>query len=441
MNWKELRNGQKALPEDEILADLYSLSRKIKSSETGTTMSQIEVGGDKHKNLFSNQFFMNAFGQISFITPGCKIGQCCFCSYGASDVKLTPKIVAEEMDKFKQAILERQERGENVYAILLDSVGSILDSNEFTPDCLEVVFDKLDELLGEVKEIESVGFETHYQTLGSYDEKGKYVASEAIQKLIEFKKKHSDVGTFVVELGFETANGEIRDNLLFKHIDDKTYKESVELLHQNGIEVEANIMATLPFLSQREQIEQSTSSIIEALTPYSENGYGLDSVTLFPLNIRKHTFCDYVFSVQEEFNRKNKTQSPDWLQKEFPIWSMVATLNSLIECGREDLLEKVSVAWFGGRALSEDESEIYPSDWEETYEDFVLYRKNLKGENSRANLVRKMTKNPKYKQFIEAVKSKPRPELDYHERADYIHELISNMNMPYEVTSPCKSNQ
>lgn len=441
MDWKSIRKNQNALPNNEILADLYSLSRKIKGTEVNTTISTAEVmrGGEKTVNKMSNQFFMNNFGQISFMSPGCKIGQCCFCSYGAGDVKLTPKIVAEEMDKFKVALLKKHSEGNDIYAILLDSVGSILDSNEFPSDCLDVVFEKLDEILEEVKTIESVSFETHYQTLGSYDENGKYVASEAIENLIEFKKSHPEIGTFVIELGFETANSELRDTLLFKHIDDETYKKSVELLHQNGIEVEVNVMATLPFLSGREQIEQSANSIVQALTPYSENGYGVDSVTLFPLNVRKHTFCNYAFDVQEAYNSKHKTKSPKWMQKEFPIWSMVASLNALIEMGREDLLEKVSVAWFGGRAISNDGSEIYPKDWQETYEDFVMYRKNLKDENSRANIIKRLAKHPKFIQFIEEIKKEPELDLGYEERASYLHQLISEMNIPYIEECKCKT--
>ena len=192
---------------------------------------------------------------------------------------------------FKLAILEKQKQGQNIYSILLDSVGSILDYNEFPKECLDVVFEKLNELLDEIKNIQNVIFETHYQTLGSYDEKGNYVASNAIEKLIEFKNKHPEIGTFIIELGFETANSELRDTLLFKHLDDETYKKSVKLLKENGIEVDVNVMATLPFLSAKEQISQSSESILKALSPLSDNGYGIDCITLFPLNVRKHTFC------------------------------------------------------------------------------------------------------------------------------------------------------
>lgn len=438
MNWENLKKNEKALPEDSMLADLYALSRKIKGTEVNTTVSCNSINGESPRN-FSNQFFMNAFGQISFMSPGCKIGQCCFCSYGASDVKLTPEIVAKEIDKFKLAILEKQKQGQNIYSILLDSVGSILDYNEFPKECLDVVFEKLNELLDEIKNIQNVIFETHYQTLGSYDEKGNYVASNAIEKLIEFKNKHPEIGTFIIELGFETANSELRDTLLFKHLDDETYKKSVKLLKENGIEVDVNVMATLPFLSAKEQISQSSESIIKALSPLSDNGYGIDCVTLFPLNVRKHTFCNYVFNAQEAYNKKHKACSPQWMKKDFPIWSMVATLNHLIEIGREDLLKKVSVAWFGGRGISKDNSEVYPRDWEETYDDFVLYRKNLSGENSRVNIIKRLAKHPKFIKFMEETMSENSTDLSYYDRAGYLHDLINEMNLPYTEESKCNA--
>ncbi|MBQ8451881.1 MAG: hypothetical protein IJ538_03815 [Clostridia bacterium] len=422
-----------ALPADPILADLYAFSREIKSVETDTTQST---------NKHSNTFFMNGFGQISFMTPGCKLGQCSFCSYGAGKNPLMPLVVAHEMDKFTEEILNRDQE---TYAILLDSVGSILDKNEFSPECLEMVFKKLDELLLKVKTIEAVEFETHYQTLGSYDENGDYIASDAVNQLIAFKEKHPEIGTFVVELGFETSNGEVRDNLLFKHIDDETYKQSVELLHQHGIEVEANVMATLPFLSQKEQIAQSVSSVLKALKPYdkneqpaSERGYGIDSVTLFPLNVRKHTFCDYVFGIHDGLAEEKKKKTQTWMQKEFPIWSMVATLDAVYNEGEkvkkgygEELLSRVSVAWFGGRQLSNDASEIYPKDWEITYDAFVEYRKNgMGGARPRAEIIKELSKHPKYLEFLESVKKENEDLPSYYDRATYLHELINTFGKP-----------
>lgn len=470
MNLERLNINKPELPQgDKRLARLYALSQIIKRSEQNTTLSQIEVDGKKTKNINSNQFFMNAFGQISFITPGCRLGQCSFCSYGAGKKNLTPKVVEEEMDKFIRAIFDRNldTKEYDVRAILLDSVGSILDYNEFSPECLDKLFEKLEELIfitnqmakdkGTAK-ISSIGFETHYQTLGSYDENGNYTAKDAVQKLIEFKRQHPEIETFVVELGFETSNNAVRDNLLFKHIDDETYKKSVQLLHENGIEVEVNVMATLPFLTQSEQIDQSTKSIIDALTSYEDGGFGVDSVTLFPLNVRKHTFCEYAFNVQEDANAKNHTQSPDFMQKEFPIWSMVATLNNLIEMGRGDLLERVSVAWFGGRQLSDDGSEKFPEDSEITYDDFVEYRKNIPGK--RVEIIQKLAKHPKFLEFqarVNAARQEEQRKMgitpqttdeererifeeECHRRVSYLYDLISATDVPYEQT-PCQSSK
>ena len=408
------RYGHYAVPQNNTqLVGLYSLSRAIKSQEIDTTRNTSEN---------ANLFFMNGFGQISFMTPGCKLGQCCFCSYGGGIHNFTPEMVATEMDKFLNAI---QNRDQPTYAILLDSVGSILDRNEFSTECLSAVFEKLNVILNEVKTIESVSFETHYQTLGSFDENGNFVASDAIGQLINFKKDHPNIGTFVVELGYETSNNEVRDNLLFKHIDDKTYKESVKMLHDNGIYVESNVMATLPFLTRGEQIEQSTQSIIDALTSYEEGGYGMDSVTLFPLNVRKHTFCDYVFGLQDKKNSEQGISSPAWLNNQFPIWSMVATLNQLIEMGKGDLLKDVTVAWLGGRQLSNDASEQFPMGWEKTYYDFIEYRKFPE---KRVEIIQRLASLDEYKEYMQSVQNEDLSNIpSIPERVEYIHNLVSEM--------------
>ena len=226
-------------------------------------------------------------------------------------------------------------------------------------------------------------------------------------------------------MGYETSNNEVRDNLLFKHIDDKTYKESVKMLHDNGILVEANVMATLPFLTKKEQIKQSSQSIIDALTSYEKGGFGIDSVTLFPLNIRKNTFCDYVFGLQDKKSIENNKVSPSWLNKSFPIWSMVATLNNLIEMGQGDLLKNVSVAWFGGRQLSNDASEIYPDGWEKTYDSFVEYRAATP--ERRIEIISDLAKTEEYKSFIDSAQQEDHEVPPIPERVDYIYNLINQV--------------
>ncbi|MBP3631183.1 MAG: radical SAM protein [Clostridia bacterium] len=384
---------------------------------------------------YSASFHMNAYSQLSFLTEGCKTGRCSFCAYGQTNSKLTPKQVGIETEKFIQEIEQRIREGNPTYAVLFDSVGSIFDRNEFSPESLDVVFKKLDELLERVPMIEEVAFETHYGTLGTVDKDGVYVSSEALDKLVDFKKKHQSVGTYVIELGLESTNPELRTELLFKPIDNEMYKRSVKHLHDNGINVDVNIMATLPFLTKKEQIANAVTSTMEALKPYEEGGFGVDNVVLFPLNVRENTFMGHSFKSIKAYEQQYPDwEKPNWLDDEFPIWSLVATLNTFIETGHEDMLSKISVAWFGGRSVYE--SDIEPKDWEDTYDAFVQYRKNGSGENSRANIIRKLTQHPKYKAFMESIKNEPQTNLSFADRAEFIQELNEKVGLP--IKSPCE---
>lgn len=403
------------MPNDKNLAELYNISKKIKDSGIQDTIGK-----------YSTPFFMNGYAQLSFITSGCNLGQCCFCTYGAANHELKPQIVTNEMEKFIKQI---ESYDKPIYSVLFDSIGSILDPSEFSSQCLDAVFAKLDDLFMRVPTISDIAFETHYQTLGSFDENGNYIASNAINKLIDFKKQHPNIDTFIIELGFESENSELRDHLLFKHIDNDTYKQSIEYLHQNGINVDVNIMATLPFLSKQEQINNSTYSIIEALKPFKDNGFGANNVILFPLNIRENTFCDYVFKSTDKYQKANpKFNRPNWLDTNFPIWSLVATLKNLIDLGYEDLLSQVSVAWFGNHTIRK--TDIEPTDWQYTYDAFVEYRKNLEGKNNRVNIIKQLSQHPKFIEYMQQVENEIQPTLNFAERSSMIHEIIKQTQLP-----------
>ena len=444
MAFSDLTKKQKGLPNDEILAGLYALSRVIKSRETSYVESkpQFEDVEDFHQKIYgetklvANPFFMNAYAQLSFITSGCKLGQCSFCTYGANKCELTPEDVRVGMTAFLERFeIYEEQTGKKVYSVLFDAVGSILDSREFSPECLDVLFECLDEFLAKKDYIEEIGFETHYQTLGSLDENGNYNASYALQKLIEFKRKYADKKAFVIELGFESANPEIRNNIVFKPIDTNICKEAIDLLHQNGISVDLNVMATLPFLTKKEQIQSSAESIIEALTSQNEGGYGADNVVFFPLNIRENSFCAHVMDLYADEEKNNPDfKKPVWINESYPIWSLVASLNALIESGHGDFLEKVSVAWFGNRAI--EETDVFPKDYEDTYPFFVEYRKN---KEKRVEIIKKLTQHPKYKAFIQETFSEEQPDISVKERMEEVYAFLDK-NSPIVHPEKLKTN-
>ena len=410
MSWNNLRKNKKGLPNDEMLADLYALSRKAKVAEQ-----------TERPTYFAKPYYAGKFAQLTFITTGCKLGQCSFCSYGGNEKEITPEIVHEEMGRFSSEILSKFLFGKPTDYVLFDALGSIFDPNEFSNECLDALFEDCDKLVRRAKTIKSLDFETHYQTLGTLDENGEFLESYALKKLVEFKNSHPEISTTVIELGFESANKEIRDNLLFKPIDDEKYKKAIDYLHQNGIEVFVNVMANMPFLTKQEQIDTSYESLLKVLD--NENGFGAENVCLFPLNIRKNTFYSHVLDCVNKKEKQDKDfQRPVWLDEENSIWSMVATLKKVVDSGHEDLLDKINIAWFGGREVYSND--VFPKDWEQIYDDLMMFRFNLSGDNSRKNIVNRLAETDGYKSYMESVKKEKQTSLSYRERAEYLHDFL-----------------
>lgn len=421
---KKNTNLERWMPDEKnYMHENFDLARKIKDS-----------GIKPSEGKYANSFLMHGFAQLSFLTEGCRLGQCCFCTYGATNHEMNPTIVSKEMDKFSQEI---DNHGQNIYSVLFDCVGSILDSKEFSPECFDMVLSKAEELIEKHPTIEELGFETHYQTLGTRYEDGTYATSEALDKIIAFKAQHPEIKTFIIELGLESANSVLRDNLLFKHINDETFGKAIDVLHQHGIIVESNVMATLPFLTKREQIEESVSSIIKALTPYSEGGYGVDKIVLFPLNVRENTFCDYAFKTADAYAEKHpEWERPSWLDTKFSIWSMVATLK-IIADEHPELLDKVGVAaWFGGDRVLSD-TDVQPDDWEKAYKLLVDLRAAQTTEE-KIKIINELASTKAYNDYMtNEVANEPPANMDYKERAKFIHGMIKEVNLP--IKSPCSS--
>ena len=143
MSWNNLRKNQKGLPNDEMLADLYALSRKAKVAEQ-----------TERPTYFAKPYYAGKFAQLTFITTGCKLGQCSFCSYGGNEKEITPEIVHEEMGRFSSEILSKFLFGKPTDYVLFDALGSIFDPNEFSNECLEALFEDCDKLVRRAKTIE-----------------------------------------------------------------------------------------------------------------------------------------------------------------------------------------------------------------------------------------------------------------------------------------------
>ena len=101
---------------------------------------------------------------------------------------------------------------------------------------------------------------------------------------------------------------------------------------------------------------------------------------------------------------------------------MVATLKKVVDSGHEDLLDKINIAWFGGREVYSND--VFPKDWEQIYDDLMMFRFNLSGDNSRKNIVNRLAETDGYKSYMESVKKEKQTSLSYRERAEYLHDFL-----------------
>lgn len=283
------------------------------------------------KKLYST-FENNGVFQICFRSRGCSnylAGSCIMCDYG-----LGTSITKEELEfAFDKAISESKQ---DIKILLLNTYGSILDTNEIGDECFNT-------LLGKLKKtnIKRIIFETHYNTIT--EEKLKIIKKELNDKMICF------------ELGFETSNEKIRENNLLKKIDNKKFKEIINLIHSFKMGVIVNLLVGIPFLTPQEQLEDVLNSIKWCVSN------DVDEIDLFPINIKPYTL------LKELYDSKKYDVISHWL--------LVEVLNRIPLKN----LSKIYLAWYGNRELeySNGERSIFPKSCELCHNNLMEFYSNF----------------------------------------------------------------
>ena len=153
-------------------------------------------------------FFDGKVLQICFFSKGCrcsKNGSCIICDYGKTRKE---NLTKKDITKIMSEILDSLEKMPNV--VLLNSLGSVLDTQEMPMENIIVLLDKLSEISANV-----IIFETHYLTV-----------NPSILEVIKQKLKNKEV---VIELGLESSNREVRENCLNKYIDNADLEQKLML--------------------------------------------------------------------------------------------------------------------------------------------------------------------------------------------------------------------
>ena len=313
---------------------------------------------DKLYSTFEN----NGVFQICFKSRGCSnylAGSCIMCDYG-----LGTNITKEELEfAFDKAISESKQ---DIKILLLNTYGSILDTNEISNECFIALLDKLKK-----SNIKRIIFETHYNTITK-------------DKLKLIKEKLKDK-TICFELGFETSNEEIRENNLLKKIDNEKFKETIKIIHSFGMGVIVNLLVGIPFLTQKEQIEDALNSIEWCISN------DVDEIDLFPINVKPYTLLKELYDSNE--------------YDVVSHWLLVEVLNRI---PLKDL-SKIYLAWYGNRELeySNGEHSIFPKSCELCHDSLMRFYSEFLSNNDieyRRKLIENLISKNKCECYMKVLK-------------------------------------
>lgn len=308
---------------------------------------------------------------------GCKFGaqgSCVMCNYGSSKM-----VTKNEISQLFSVIREHEKQ---TTSILIGTYGSFFDNHEISSDLFEFILDNLSKI-----SIDIVIFETHYLTLT--DDK-----LQSIQK----KLHNKDI---VIEVGLESSNYLVQQKCLNKYVDLDKLVLKIDLIHSYGMSVTTNIFLGAPFLTCKEQIDDSLRTVQWAFDNKADN------VVIFPANIRKNTLIEYLY--------KNGHY------EKVSGWSLFELIRNVPLAYQN----KIFLSWYGDW---EDENIV---DKSRDHNDYLLINLfnnylNSNDKENRVKLLEDFLKNENiltiYKDFVKKIHVLP--QYDMEARIEKAHEWI-----------------
>ena len=257
----------------------------------------------------------NTFLEIAFISKGCRNdlkGSCIMCDYGVTHGSKAKEIYLNEMN----SILEK---AQNVQYLLLCANGSIMDEYQLSEEIFISILERVS-----TTAIPNIIIETHFRDIN-------FEKLEYIKKLLSGKN-------ITIELGLETANQNYQDFIIMKEIIMEEIEEKIKEIQQFGIGVDLNIMLGLPFLSEKEQLEDALATVNWAIK------HNCNPV-VFPLNIKPFTLLYHMYQTG--------------YYQPVSLWLVILLLSLLKPMD----LERVTISYYGNRTdeyLGIEEETIYP---------------------------------------------------------------------------------
>lgn len=279
----------------------------------------------------------NTFLEIAFISKGCRNdlkGSCIMCDYGVTHGSKTKEIYLNEMNDILA-------KAQNVQYLLLCANGSIMDEYQLSEEIFKSILENI-----ATTAIPNIIIETHFRDIN-------------IEKL-EYIKKLLPGKNITIELGLETANQNYQDSLIMKEIIMEEIEEKIQIIQQLGMCVDLNIMLGLPFLSEKEQLEDALATVNWAIK------HNCNPV-VFPLNIKPFTLLYHMY--QTGYYRP------------VSLWLVILLLSFLEPID----LEKVTISYYGNRTdeyLGIEEETIYPYTCPKCYQRVMDFFESFFHENN-----------------------------------------------------------
>jgi len=314
---------------DEISAKRDKVIKSLKEMNKRVKQNRPNFMEDPYHIIISDE---GKVLQVTAFGTGCRFdgnGSCLMCDYGKREKMPTP---AETYEWIVRAfgVYDAQEKRRALDkgrkfppVVVLDCNGSILDEHDFPRENLIATLEALKKIDPQGTEIV---FETHYHTLN--------------REVLELIDKYLPNNPINFELGFETANEEVRDLCLLKHIPNKVFVEKTKLVNEfkrssaeaEPMSVSANVLVGIPFLTSQEQLKDAVDSIKFCI----DNG--VRNCVVFPMNDKDCTLLHYCYE--------------KGLAKQPPIYLLTEVLKKL----PDKYLNKSSLAWTGNRVWTYSDS-------------------------------------------------------------------------------------
>lgn len=205
----------------------------------------------------------DGFVQVWIQTPPCRysqMGRCTICNYWKGN--RIPNVLDE--------LLQKCTVPDDCDTLLINTCGGCLDSYELPKEEQEKLFDWINK-----QKCHSVIFETYADTLTP-------VVIGHIRDSIPNKEIY-------FEFGMESVSEDVLRYCLNKHLPKLPVEQIADNVHNIGGKLIANVVLGVPFLNQREQVEDAVVSI---QTLIKNN---IDYITLFPINVKPYTLTEIMY--------------------------------------------------------------------------------------------------------------------------------------------------